>query len=66
MMQRSEAYWKERKACLEEGERRAIDRRNREIAIAALREGYSSEAIRKLTGLSREEIEKLRENLGDE
>jgi hypothetical protein len=62
-MEQSEVYWKKRQECLEEGERRAIDRRDREIAIVALREGYSSEAIRKLTGLSLEEIEKLRKNM---
>jgi hypothetical protein len=59
-MQRSEAYWKKRQECIEQGRDRAI----KEIAIAALREGYSSEAIRKLTGLSFEAIEKLRESLG--
>jgi hypothetical protein len=60
MMQRSEAYWKKRQECIEQGRDRAI----KEIAIAALREGYSSEAIRKLTGSSLEAIEKLRESLG--
>jgi hypothetical protein len=54
-MQRSEAYWKKRQECLEQGR----DRATKQIAIAALREGYSSEAIRKLTGLSLEEIENL-------
>jgi hypothetical protein len=60
MMQRSEAYWKKRQECIEQGRDRAI----KEIAIAALREGYSPEEIRKLTGLSLEAIEKLRESLG--
>jgi hypothetical protein len=60
MMQRSEAYWKKRQECIEQGR----DRATKKITIAALREGYSPEAIRTLTGLSVEEIEKIRESLG--
>jgi hypothetical protein len=62
MMQRSEAYWKKRQECLEQGRDRAI----KQITIAALREGVSPDLIVRLTGLSREEIEKLRESLGGE
>jgi hypothetical protein len=54
-MQRSEAYWKKRQEFIEQGR----DRATKKIAIAALREGYSPEAIRTLTGLSLEAIEKL-------
>jgi hypothetical protein len=64
-IERSEAYWKKRQECFEKGERRAIDRRDREIAIVALRKGYSPDAIMDLTGLSLEEIEELRESLED-
>jgi predicted transposase YdaD len=81
-MQRSEAYWKKRQECFEEGFARGfvkgyvedvmkalevgIDRRNREITIAALRKGLDISLIMELTGLSLEEIEKLHESLGDE
>jgi hypothetical protein len=65
-MNLSAAYMKKQQEWLEEGAQRGIDRATREITIAALREGYLPEAIRTLTGLSVEEIEKLRENLGDE
>lgn len=60
MMQRSEAYWKKWQECLEQGRDRAI----KQITIAAFREGVSPDLIMKLTGLSLEEIEKLRESLG--
>jgi hypothetical protein len=65
-MQRSDAYWKKRQECLEQGRRKGQLESQQEIAIAALRKGYSPDAIMDLTGLSLEEIEKLRENLGDE
>ncbi len=55
IMNLSAAYLKKQQEWRQEG--------RLEITIAALREGYSSEAIRKLTGLSLEEIEKLRESL---
>ena len=60
-MQRSEAYWKKRQECLDQGR----DRATKEVTIAALRKGYSPDAIMDLTGLSLEEIEKLRESLED-
>ncbi len=63
MVERSSAYWKLRQECLEKGFRKGHDRVNQEVTIAALREGYAPEAIRKLTGLSFEEIEELRQNL---
>ncbi len=63
-MNLSAAYMRKQQEWLEEGAQRGIDRATKEIAIAALREGYSSEAIRKLTGLSFEAIENLRESLG--
>jgi hypothetical protein len=64
IMNLSAAYIKKQQEWLGQGEERGIDRRNREIAIAALREGYTPDAIKKLTGLPFEEIEKLRESLG--
>jgi hypothetical protein len=63
-MNLSVAYMKKQQEWLEEGEQRGIDRATKEITIAALQEGYSPEAIRKLTGLSLGSIEKLRESLG--
>ncbi len=64
IMNLSAAYMKRQQEWLEEGAQRGIDRATKEITIDALREGYSPEAIRKLTGLSLEAIEKLRESLG--
>jgi predicted transposase/invertase (TIGR01784 family) len=67
-MNLSAAYMKRQQEWLEEGEQRGIeqgiDRTRREVAIEALREGYPPDAIKKLTRLSLEEIEKLRESLG--
>jgi hypothetical protein len=63
-MNLSAAYMKRQQEWLEEGAQRGSDRATKEITIAALREGYSPEEIRKLTGLSLEETEKLRESLG--
>jgi hypothetical protein len=48
-MQRSDAYWKTRQECLEQGFREGRDLANKEIAIAAFQEGCSPELIRKLT-----------------
>jgi hypothetical protein len=59
IMNLSAAYIKRQQEWLEVGEQKGIGK----VAIAALREGYSPEAIRKLTGLSLEEIEKLRDSL---
>jgi hypothetical protein len=60
IMNLSAAYIKKQQEWLEAGS----DRKGREVAIAALRKGYSSDVIMELTGLSLEEIEKLRESLG--
>jgi predicted transposase YdaD len=58
-MPRSEAYWKKRQECLEQGRQKGRLESQQEITIAALRKGYSPEAIRNLTGLSLEDIEKI-------
>jgi predicted transposase/invertase (TIGR01784 family) len=63
-MNLSAAYMKRQQEWLEEGEERGSDRKSREVAIAALRNGLSIELIMELTGLSSKEIEKLRESLG--
>jgi hypothetical protein len=44
-MQRSEAYWKKRQECLEQGCQEGRLDSQQEIAIAALREGYPPEVI---------------------
>jgi hypothetical protein len=62
IMNLSAAYIKKQQEWLEEGS----DRKSREVAIAALRKGLDKRLITDLTGLSLEEIEKLRENLADE
>jgi hypothetical protein len=62
-MNLSAAYMKKKQEWLEEGAQRGIDRATKKIAIAALREGYSPEAIVKLTKSSLEEIEKLHESV---
>jgi hypothetical protein len=59
IMNLSAAYLKKQQEWLTEGRQEE----RREIAIAALREGYSPESISTLTGLSLEAIEKLRVNL---
>jgi predicted transposase/invertase (TIGR01784 family) len=63
-MQRSEAYWKKRQECIEEGRQKGRLESQKEITIAAFQKGFTIEVIIDLTGLSREEIEKLRESLG--
>jgi hypothetical protein len=60
-MNLSAAYLKKQQEWLTEGRQEE----RREIAIVALREGYSPESIKTLTGLSLKEIDKLRANLSD-
>jgi predicted HTH domain antitoxin len=60
-MQRSAAYLRKQQEWLEEGRQE----NRRENAIAALREGVSLDLIMRITGLSLEELEKLRKSLGD-
>jgi hypothetical protein len=44
-MKLSAAYLKKQQEWLEEGKQRGIERSRQEVAIVALREGYSPEAI---------------------
>ncbi|MBE9033476.1 hypothetical protein IQ266_27475 [filamentous cyanobacterium LEGE 11480] len=59
IMNLSEAYLKRRQEWRQEG----IQENQQSTAVAALREGFSVEVIMRLTGLSRERIEQLREGL---
>lgn len=61
-MNLSAAYIKKQQEWLEEGRQEG----RQETAIAALRKGLNTELIRELTGLSLEEIEKLRGSLAHE
>jgi predicted transposase/invertase (TIGR01784 family) len=66
-MNLSAAYLKKQQEWLTEGEQRGVNlgrqEERQEIAIVSLREGLSPEVVAKITGLSLEEIEQLRENL---
>jgi hypothetical protein len=67
IMNLSAAYIKKQQEWLEEGKQEGRQEgrqeERREVAVSALRKGYTSDAIMDLTRLSLEEIEKLRENL---
>jgi hypothetical protein len=63
IMNLSAAYIKKQQEWLEEGKQEGRQENRRETAIAALRKGYSSDVIMDLTGLSIEELEKLRASL---
>jgi hypothetical protein len=63
MVERSPAYWKLRQECLEKGFWKGYDRVNQEATIVALRKGLSVDLIMDLTGLSQEEIERIRASL---
>jgi cob(I)alamin adenosyltransferase len=63
IMNLSAAYMKRQQEWLEEGEQRGSDRKVREVAINALRKGFTAELIMDITGLSLEEIEQLRKKM---
>ena len=48
-----------RQEALQEGMQQGMQTRNLEIAKEMLRKGYSSDAVKELTGLSRAELKKL-------
>lgn len=61
IMQESTVY----RSIFAEGEARGEERKQREIASNSLREGFSVEAIARITGLSIEEVQQLQQQLHD-